>query len=169
MAPRFIAARLLLDLGFAGELWYKVIRNPVANLPQNRQLTLRWLLALWFLFHIRACRTERVESQRFFSISNGSPCGTALDVSGRESNPHPLVFTSCSDAVELPSSITKAQRPIRKGTTDKKRVGSSTSCPAAQDLNLLAVRAPLLPITQTQRPVGKTRATRKRRWRRDSS
>src|SRR5213083_1518007 len=83
-----------------------------------------------------------------------------FDVSGRESNPHLLVFTSCSDAVELPSSITKAQWPIRKGTTDKRRVGSSTGCPAAQDLNLLAVRAPLLPITQTQRPVGKTRWTR---------
>ena len=37
-----------------------------------------------------------------------------LDVSGRESNPYLLVFTRCSVAVELPSSITEAQRPILK-------------------------------------------------------
>ena len=34
--------------------------------------------------------------------------------SGRESNPHLLVFTRCYNAVELPSSITEAQRPIPK-------------------------------------------------------
>ena len=50
-----------------------------------------------------------------------------FDVSGRESNPHLLVFTRCSDAVQLPSSITEAQRPIlRKRTTDKRREGNSS-------------------------------------------
>jgi len=35
------------------------------------------------------------------------------------------LFASCSNAVELPSSITEAQRPIqKKGTTDKGRVGN---------------------------------------------
>ena len=34
------------------------------------------------------------------------------------------LFARCSNAVELPSSITEAQRPIlRKRTTDKKRTG----------------------------------------------
>lgn len=47
-----------------------------------------------------------------------------FDVSGRESNPHLLVFTRCSNAVELPSSITEAQRPIPKRTTDKERDGN---------------------------------------------
>ena len=46
-----------------------------------------------------------------------------LDVSGRESNPHLLVYTRCSLTVELPSSITEAQRPIPKRTTDKRRDG----------------------------------------------
>src|SRR5206468_10877463 len=39
----------------------------VANLAQNRQLTPRWLSALLFLFHDRACRTVEAERQRFFS------------------------------------------------------------------------------------------------------
>src|SRR6266516_2636004 len=70
VAPRFIGPRLLLYFCFAGKLWDKVIRNPVANLAQNRQLTLRWLLAFVSVFHVRACRTERAESQRFFSSTS---------------------------------------------------------------------------------------------------
>jgi hypothetical protein len=46
-----------------------------------------------------------------------------FDVSGRESNPHLLVCTRRSLAFELRSSITKAQRPIPKGTTDKGELG----------------------------------------------
>ena len=62
-----------------------------------------------------------------------------LDVSGRASNPHLLVFTRCSVAVELPSSITEAQRPIRKGTTDKEASWESIGCPMVRGLNALAV------------------------------
>ena len=46
-----------------------------------------------------------------------------FDVSGRESNPHLLVFTRCSDAVELPSSITEAQRPIQKERRTRGEMG----------------------------------------------
>src|SRR5688572_31297060 len=47
-----------------------------------------------------------------------------LDASGRESNPHLLVLTSCSNAVELPSSIIKSTAAHPKclrtaKTTDK--------------------------------------------------
>src|SRR6266566_5305385 len=67
VTPRFKGSRLLLHLCLPGQLRYQMIRNPVANLAQNRQLTPRWLLALLFLFHDRACRTVAAESQRFFS------------------------------------------------------------------------------------------------------
>jgi hypothetical protein len=46
-----------------------------------------------------------------------------LDVSGRESNPHLLAFTKRSDAVELPSSITEAQRPIQKKRRTRGEMG----------------------------------------------
>ena len=74
-----------------------------------------------------------------------------FDVSGRESNPHLLVFTRCSNAVELPSSITKAQRPIPKGTADKRRHGNPASC-GWRGVRTRS-RFPASPITQTQRPV----------------
>ena len=62
-----------------------------------------------------------------------------FDVSGRESNPHLLVFTRCSNAVELPSSITKAQRPIRKENDGQEARWECISCPMVRGLNALAV------------------------------
>ena len=62
-----------------------------------------------------------------------------FDVSGRESNPHLLVFTRCSVAVELPSSITEAQRPIPKGNDGQGARWESISCPMVRGLNTLAV------------------------------
>ena len=46
-----------------------------------------------------------------------------FDVSRRESNPHLLVFTRCSFAVELLSLITEAQRLIRKERRTKGEMG----------------------------------------------
>ena len=46
-----------------------------------------------------------------------------FDVSGRESNPHLLVFARCSDAVELPSAITEAQRPIQRERRTRGEMG----------------------------------------------
>ena len=62
-----------------------------------------------------------------------------LDVSGRDSNPYLLVCTRRSLAFELRSSITKAQRPIPKGTTDKGASWESIGCPMVRGLNALAV------------------------------
>ncbi len=62
-----------------------------------------------------------------------------FDVSGRESNPHLLVFTSCSFAVELLSSITKAQRPIPKRNDGQEARWESIGCPMVRGLNALAV------------------------------
>ena len=62
-----------------------------------------------------------------------------FDVSGRESNPHLLVFTRCSNAAELPSSITKAQRPIPKRNDGQDARWESISCPMVRGLNALAV------------------------------
>ena len=45
-------------------------------------------------------------------------------------------------------SLTVDHWPIPKQGPDKRRAGSSTGCPVAQDLNLLAARVPRLPITQ---------------------
>ena len=75
-----------------------------------------------------------------------------FDVSGRESNPHRLVFTRCSNAVELPSSIIEAQRPILKDDGQEVRwvVNRLSGCTGFEpDCGT----RPLLPITQTQRPV----------------
>ena len=75
-----------------------------------------------------------------------------FDVSGRESNPHLLVFTRCSSAVELPSSITEAQRPILRDDGQEVRwvVNRLSGCTGFEpDCGT----RPLLPITQTQRPV----------------
>ena len=46
-----------------------------------------------------------------------------FDVSGPELNPHLLVLTSCSIAVELPSSITEAQRPSQKERRTRGELG----------------------------------------------
>jgi hypothetical protein len=62
-----------------------------------------------------------------------------FDVSGRDSNPYLLVWTRRSLAFELRSSITKAQRPIPKGTTDKEASWESVGCPMVRGLNALAV------------------------------
>jgi hypothetical protein len=62
-----------------------------------------------------------------------------FDVSGRDSNPYLHVFTRRSLAFELRSSITKAQRPIPKGTTDKEASWESIGCPMVRGLNALAV------------------------------
>ena len=70
--------------------------------------------------------------------AEGWPRG-GFDVSGRESNPHLLVFTRCSDAVELLSSITEAQRPIPKKNDGQKARWESISCPMVRGLNALAV------------------------------
>src|SRR5688572_20598896 len=53
--------------------------------------------------------------------------------------PHLLVCTRRSLAFELRSSITKAQRPIPKGTTDKEASWESIGCPMVRGLNALAV------------------------------
>ena len=82
-----------------------------------------------------------------------------LDVSGRESNPHLLVFTRCSVAVELPSSITEGQRPIPKGTTDKEANWESIGCPMVRGLNALAV------YRFTDNP----NSTARRNWRADGN
>src|SRR5882672_6336624 len=63
-----------------------------------------------------------------------------LDVSGRESNPHLLVFTSCSVAVELPSSITEAPAAHPKKENDGQEARwKSIGCPMVRGLNALAV------------------------------
>ena len=62
-----------------------------------------------------------------------------LDVSGRESNPYLLVCTRRFLAFELRISITEAQRPIPKGTTDKEASWESIGCPMVRGLNALAV------------------------------
>ena len=62
-----------------------------------------------------------------------------FNVSGRESNPHLLVFTRCSDAVELPSAITEAQRPIPKRNDGQGARWESISRPMVRGLNALAV------------------------------
>src|SRR5260370_40104833 len=54
VTPGFIGACLLLYLGFACQLRNQMVRNPVANLAQDGELRLRWLLFLGFVFHTRA-------------------------------------------------------------------------------------------------------------------
>lgn len=63
---------------------------------------------------------------------------------------HLPACAECSDAVELPSSITEAQRPIQLDDGQEAR-WESISCLMARGLNPLAV--PRLPITQIHRPV----------------
>ncbi len=62
-----------------------------------------------------------------------------FDVSGRESNPYLLVCTRRSLAFELPSSITKAQRPIPKRNDGQEARWESISCPMVRGMNALAV------------------------------
>ncbi len=62
-----------------------------------------------------------------------------FDVSGRESNPYLLVCTRRSLAFELPSSITKAQRPIPKRNDGQEARWESIGCPMVRGLNALAV------------------------------
>src|SRR5438034_9873152 len=76
-----------------------------------------------------------------------------FDVSGRESNPHLLVFTRCSNAVELPSSITEAQRPIPKKNDGQEARWVVNQLPDCAGFEPACGAKPLLPITQTQRPV----------------
>src|SRR5439155_17944754 len=75
VTPGGVGARLLLDARLSGQLRDQVIGNVVANLTQNRQLTSRWLSALVFLFHDRACRTVPAESQRFLSSNTTHAVG----------------------------------------------------------------------------------------------
>src|SRR5437867_9042367 len=72
-------------------------------------------------------------------FADGGWTRDGFDVSGRDSNPYLLVCTRRSLAFELRSSITKAQRPIPKGTTDKEASWESIGCPMVRGLNALAV------------------------------
>src|ERR1019366_706125 len=54
MAPRRVSARVILHASLSGQLRNQMIGNEVANLTQDRELTLRWLLLLAFLFHTPA-------------------------------------------------------------------------------------------------------------------
>src|SRR6266566_3156433 len=75
VTPGCVGARVFLDASLSGQLRNQVFGNEVANLTQNRQLTSRWLLALVFFFHDRACRTVPAESQRFFSSNTTHAVG----------------------------------------------------------------------------------------------
>src|SRR6185436_5429328 len=72
-------------------------------------------------------------------FADGGWTRDGFDVSGRDSNPYLLVCTRRFLAFELRSSITKAQRPIPKGTTDKEASWESIGCPMVRGLNALAV------------------------------
>src|SRR5882672_2407662 len=78
---------------------------------------------------------------------------SGFNFSGRESNPHLLVFTRCSNAVELPSSITEAQRPIPKKNDGQEARWVVNQLPDCAGFEPACGAKPLLPITQTQRPV----------------
>src|SRR3989442_1336143 len=54
MAPRFEGAGVIRHASLPGQLRHQVFWNEIANLTQKRELTLRWLSAFRFVFHIRA-------------------------------------------------------------------------------------------------------------------
>src|SRR5574340_1593278 len=54
VTPGGVGAGVVLYAGLSGQLWHEMIGNEVANLAQDRELTLRWLLLFGFVFHDRA-------------------------------------------------------------------------------------------------------------------
>ena len=80
MAPRFKGAGLLLHPSLSSQLRNQVVRNEIANLTQNRELGLRWLLLLVFLFHIRALWHGAKQKPTLFSSKTPSDYGMAVYV-----------------------------------------------------------------------------------------
>src|ERR1017187_6408807 len=80
VTPRRVSARVVLHASFSGQLRNQMIGNEVANLTQDRELTLRWLLLLVFCFHNRALWHGTKQKPTLFSPKAPSGYGMAVEV-----------------------------------------------------------------------------------------
>ena len=70
--------RLILHASLPGQLRNQMMGNEVANLTQDTELTLRWLLLLAFLFHTRALWHGATQKPTLLLSKPRSPYGMAV-------------------------------------------------------------------------------------------
>src|SRR6266571_3520757 len=78
VTPGLVGAASFLHLGLPRQLRNQVVRNKIANLTQNSERGLRWLLLLVFLFHIRALWHGANQKPTLFSSKIPSGYGMAV-------------------------------------------------------------------------------------------